>query len=146
MLANSNWKAWFKSQKLQNIFHIKCHVQNIWISKNILWICEQYVIFVILHLCPCKNLWNEITKTPIFENQWISEKKMISNDKIINMSKSKVKIMSFQVCLKKLREKKKIKLGNAIYVSLSTLCLQTNLKLTSDQQQGWWWLGNFEDD
>jgi hypothetical protein len=111
MLANSNWKAWFKSQKLQNIFHIKCHVQNIWISKKILWICEQYVIFVILHLCPCKNLWNKITKKQIFENQWISEK-MIPNDKIITMSKLKVKIMmikimSFQVCLKKFKKKKK---------------------------------------
>ncbi len=76
-----------------------------------------------------------------------SLKKMISNYKIINTSKSKIKIMmikimSFQVCLKKLK-KEEDQTQKCIYV---TLCLQTNLELithstpnlevTSDQQQG----------
>jgi 16S rRNA G1207 methylase RsmC len=75
-----------------------------------------------------------------------SLKKMISNYKSINTSKSKTKIMSFQVCLKKLPKKKNTKFRNAIYVTLSTLCLETNvelithlapnLELTLDQQQG----------
>ncbi len=77
-----------------------------------------------------------------------SPKKMISNYTIINMSKSKakimmIKIMNFQVCLKK-TQKKRAKFKNAIYVTLSTPGLQPNvelimhstpnLELTSDQQ------------